>query len=107
MKKKSLKSQLKTVEVLYHITCILAILGGLLLIGTAGALECETIGAGQAMLRCIICGGAISLFAKCAECLDAYMEIIKKQIRNKNAQMRKEKARIAYNQARIIEFMKS
>lgn len=106
MKKNSLKSTLRQVKVLYNITCILATLGGFLLIGTAGALECEVIGLRQAILRCAICGAAIWLFAKYAECLADYMEIIKRQIHKENEQIRQEKARIAQNRAQIIEFMK-
>lgn len=106
MENNSLKSKLKKVKILYNITCILAAVAGFLLVGTAGALECDVIGLGQAFIRSIIFGAALWLCVKCAGCLSNYMEILHEQIRNRNEQIRQERKRIARNRAQILEFIK-
>lgn len=106
MENDSLKSKLKKVKILYNIACILAAVAGFLLVGTAGALECEVIGLGQAFIRSIVLVAALLLCMECADCLSNYMEILHEQIRNRNEQIRQERKRIARNRAQILEFMK-
>lgn len=105
MKKNSLKSLIKEVNIIQNITFTLAIINILLLIGTAGALECEVIGFGRAILQSIILAATMWLLVKYVEHLDIYMKIIKNQMRKENEEAEREKAIIAHNRAQIIEFL--
>lgn len=106
MKNNSRKALLKRIKILYNIACTLAGIGFFLLIGTAGALECDTIGLGRAIIQGTICGVAVWLFIKCAEYLNAYTNAIKYQIHRENEKVRKERVRTVNNEAQILKFMK-
>lgn len=106
MKNNSRKSLLKHIKILYNIACTLAGTGFFLLIGTAGALECDTIGLGRAIIQGTISGVATWGFIKCAEYLNAYMDVIKYQIHRENEKIQRERTRVANNEAQILEFMK-
>lgn len=102
MEKKSPKLLLKRVKMLYSITCILGIAGIIFLFGTAGALECDTIGIGQATIQGIVSGAAIWLFVKYAEYLTNYIKIIQNRIDLDNEKIRVEKARVARSETHFI-----
>ena len=83
--KKNIKL-LKEVQTLYIITYSLAILGGFLLIGTVGALECDTISIAQALVQTAIGGASLYLFSRCAKCLEDCAKVIKAEIRSERVQ---------------------
>lgn len=105
MKKNSLKSLIKEVNILQNITFTLIIINIFLLIGTTGALEYEIIGVGRAILQSIILAATILLLVKYVKHLDIYMKIIKNQMRKEDEEAKRKKAIVAHNRDQIIEFM--
>lgn len=96
----SLKLKLKKARVLYKLSCIFVGISAILLLGTAGSLECDTIGLGQAIIRIAIFGALAWFFGLCAYCYKTRIKVIKNRIVRENA-------RIARNRAQIIAYMKN
>lgn len=87
MKNNSREVSLKRIKILYNIACIFAGISFFLLIGTAGALECDTIGLGEAVIQGTISGVATWIFIECAKYLNTYMSVIKYQIQHNYSQI--------------------